>query len=327
MIEDLKLYKKLGQDAKKAHKRITEDLTRASDLIHIFFTDTDVFLASEAGKQFANSLLLKQPERAKQFPDVRSPHSNTNRPKGHWKEWDTVQDLHKKRNKTQEVYWTDCFPPQFKSITRPTIAHLYKEGVICPRYDDSAPGYAVCLTEPERKGKPDLYFDWRESIPCMQVPPEMVRPDTLPHIVDTARAFATKNPNARFSVLRLWSAPHFWPLMLAHCNREGTSFIDDLGRCWEWKFVPKDMPFTECSIQNIAQQRITPYKQFFGDKVVVKKDQFLVMGVDEVDCRNLSIACVWAITTRPWRLEVDAWKSWFNVDFGFLNGLDVQWWI
>jgi hypothetical protein len=33
----------------------------------------------------------------------------------------------------------------------------------------------------------------------------------------------------------------------------------------------------------------------------------------------------WAVQTRPWRLEIDLWRSFVNVDVEFLEGLDRRW--
>lgn len=130
-----------------------------------------------------------------------------------------------------------------------------------------------------------------------------------------------------FSVLELWSAPHFWPLMLGYDNRANTSFMDGASRTWEWKFVPKDMPCSEWSVHLAARMRTEAFKWLFGNKVVCRKDMWLVMGEDRNECRRLTTQVVFAVQTRPWRLEVDPWKSWFGVEVGFLEGLEESWWV
>ncbi len=89
--------------------------------------------------------------------------------------------------------------------------------------------------------------------------------------------------------------------------------------------MPKDMACSEFSIHHSNSQRIAPYKKFFGNQVIVKRDKFLVMGTDEKNLFRLATATTFAIQTRPWRWEVDLWKSFLNVDFGFLEGLDDRW--
>jgi hypothetical protein len=51
----------------------------------------------------------------------------------------------------------------------------------------------------------------------------------------------------------------------------------------------------------------------------------LVMGENQEDLLRLAVAATFAIVTRPWRLEVDLWKSFVNVDLKFLEELDERW--
>ncbi|KAK8202305.1 hypothetical protein IWZ01DRAFT_122870 [Phyllosticta capitalensis] len=100
-------------------------------------------------------------------------------------------------------------------------------------------------------------------------------------------------------------------------------------RCWEWKFVPKDMPYSERSMHKALDLRFAPYlarKPQLARNMVVRCDRVLVMGKDRKECERLTMAAVWMITTRPWRLEVDPWKSWFGVGLDLLEGLDEKWW-
>lgn len=57
-----------------------------------------------------------------------------------------------------------------------------------------------------------------------------------------------------------------------------------------------------------------------------KRDMVLVMGVDERDLRRHATAPVFALQDNPWRFEVDFGKSFGNVDWPFLEGLDAMWW-
>lgn len=104
------------------------------------------------------------------------------------------------------------------------------------------------------------------------------------------------------------------------------TFYDSQGRAWEWKFIPKDMPFSEWSIHQQARMRIQPFRKALGDKVVVMRDVFLVMGLDEADLLTVAAATTYAVQTDPWRLEVDLWRSFVNVDMDFLEKLHDQWW-
>jgi hypothetical protein len=133
--------------------------------------------------------------------------------------------------------------------------------------------------------------------------------------------FSKSHPHARFSLLRIWSAPHFYPLMLGYDHRPALSFSDAVGRTWHWKFIPKDMPFSEWSVHRQALMRVEPFMDVLGNRVMVRRDSYLVMGETEEECKRLSAAVVFAVQTRPWRLEVDLWRSWVNVERGFLEGL------
>ena len=162
-------------------------------------------------------------------------------------------------------------------------------------------------------------------IETITMPKTMEDPAAVPTFPTTARSFARKHPSARFAVLTLWSAPHFYPLMIGPENHDGTSWRDLSDRQYIWMFVPKDMPNSEWSMHKTVGDRIRPFRWAFKDKVVAKRDKILVMGVDEGECCMLAAAVTYAVQMRPWRWEVDLWKSWINVEVGFLEGLDGRW--
>lgn len=171
----------------------------------------------------------------------------------------------------------------------------------------------MAAKEPGRDSR-DFYIDLRVLTDGMKMKSFLELPPSPDHFLTTARNFAKKHQKARFAVLRLWSAPHFYPLMIGLENRVNTEFTDGLGHAWEFCFVPKDMPGSEYSIHHAARLRIMPFKQLFKDKVLVMKDLFLVMGEDEEDLHRYAVASTFAIQTDPWRLEVDLWRSFVNVD-------------
>jgi hypothetical protein len=208
--------------------------------------------------------------------------------------------------------------------TNPTSHVVYKSGVIRNRADEYFAGQAIAAKEPHRDSW-DLFIDWRGTIPSITMPHTMQDPFSIPPFLTTARSFSAKNPNARFAILRLWSAPHFYPLMIGFDNQDGTSFRDLTGRTFVWMFVPKDMPNSEWSMHHTARQRTQPFAGLFGGKVVVKRNAFLVMGKDEDELKRLAMATTYAIQRKPWRWEVDLWKSFVNVDLGFLEGLQGEW--
>jgi hypothetical protein len=114
--------------------------------------------------------------------------------------------------------------------------------------------------------------------------------------------------------------------MLGIDRRATVSFLDDRGRAWAFKFVPKDMPFSEWSIHQQLSLRFEPYRKMLPKRqVIVAKDLVLVMGKDAQECRRLSEGATWAVQTRPWRLEVDFWRSFVGVEGGFLEELEERW--
>lgn len=114
--------------------------------------------------------------------------------------------------------------------------------------------------------------------------------------------------------------------ILTRSRRKDTSFIDGMGRVWEWKFVPKDMHQSEWSIHYNVGLALSKFKMQLGKQVVHRRDVILVMGSDEKDLLRLSTAATFAVQGWPWLREIDLWKSFVNVDLRFLEGLD-KWWL
>lgn len=160
----------------------------------------------------------------------------------------------------------------------------------------------------------------------LETPSWMEDPSQIPPLLNTAKNFSTSHPNAKFALLRLWSAPYFYPLTVGHDKRDGFTFYDLTGRLFTWLFVPKDMPNSEFSMHVNCKNRIEPYKKQFKDRVVAKRDKYLIMGRDEKELAKIVTAVTFAVQMRPWRQEVDLWRSFVNVDLGFLERLDGRWW-
>ena len=85
------------------------------------------------------------------------------------------------------------------------------------------------------------------------------------------------------------------------------------------------MPYSEWSMQYAAWQRIQPHWRKFKPYVVHRRNLFLVMGENEDQLFKHAAAVMFAVQTKPWRLEIDLWKSFVNVAFEFLKGLDERW--
>ena len=202
---------------------------------------------------------------------------------------------------------------------------MFKAGIITPSHGNSAAGVVVGKAEEGRE--PDMYIDYRHGIPNEHIVSHLTDPRQFDrsYLLHKATRFLEDNPDARFAALRSWSAPHFYPLMLGLEKREMTSFLDDRGRAWEFRFIPKDMPYSEWSIHQQLSLRIEPYRKQFGRQVIVAKDLVFVMGKDASDLRRLCEGVTWAVQTRPWRLEIDFWSSFVNVYLQFLKDLDPRW--
>ena len=74
-----------------------------------------------------------------------------------------------------------------------------------------------------------------------------------------------------------------------------------------------------------ARLRIKPYRHLLGERVHIRRNLYLVMGEDDEDLLKYAIATTFVIQTEPWRLEVDLWRSFVNVDMEFLDGLQAEW--
>jgi hypothetical protein len=204
---------------------------------------------------------------------------------------------------------------------------VFRQGIICVSHLDleNIPGQAFAAAEKDRPL--DLFFDFRLLLDEIDLPAGREDPTkiSIGFLRNKVRSFASSRPQARFSFLRVWSSPHFYPLMIGFDTRSWTSFRDLTGRIWEWKYVPKDLPFSEYSIHSNLSQRIEPFKKILRDKIVIKRDMVIIMAEDAEELHTLTSAVTFAIQTRPWRLEVDYWKSFINVDVGFLDSLQDEW--
>lgn len=63
----------------------------------------------------------------------------------------------------------------------------------------------------------------------------------------------------------------------------------------------------------------------FKGKLEVRRDLIVVMGTGEADLKRLVTAVGYAVVTKPWRLEVDLWRSFVNVDGEFVEGVGDGW--
>lgn len=217
---------------------------------------------------------------------------------------------------------------------------MYRAGIIQPSNIQPHPavvdGYAFAAEEPHRPGKLDFFVRYErdpEDEPIVRHPLEWPQVDEWPDLLDSAQAFAKGKPAARFSLLRMWSAPHFYPLMVAFWNRHHVAFVDSFARSWEFKFVPKDLEGSELSAMHATSSRVKLVCEMarrrsgvdLSRHFVSRGDAILVMAESEQELLRLSTIATFAMQTKPWLREVDLWRSFVNVELDFLQGLDQAW--
>ncbi|KAL9004683.1 MAG: hypothetical protein Q9188_002498, partial [Gyalolechia gomerana] len=293
------------------HRRVIPDARDARAMVALFFPSE--FLSSDYGILHKDSLLLNQRERALNPPSMRESASERYKSKNFWEEWENLCKTHNPK---------DHYPVEWDVVIRPVIARLYKAGIIGPIFLEwkHIPGRA--MTGPGVEGKRDFFIDLRAITEGIVFPRHIQRPPSKDHLLSSIRRFSKDHTEARFAALRLWSAPHFYPLMNGRDKRQMTAFTDGLDRAWEWNFVPKDMPHSDTSIHHTTSQRISAFRDQLGDRVLHRRDLLVVMGTAEKDLLKLTTAAIFAIQTEPWRLEVDLWRSFINIDQEFLDFLD-----
>jgi hypothetical protein len=93
----------------------SKDLYKALGKVYPFFNPE--FLDTDKGKQFKDSMLFKQEERARAFPDLRTHTSTKHRPKEFYAEFD------KKFQETKHDDDFDALPFEWDMNIRPIIAH------------------------------------------------------------------------------------------------------------------------------------------------------------------------------------------------------------
>ncbi len=300
------------------HLRTKPDARDAHAMAMLFFPSD--FLQSEYGVPHKDSLLFNTKERALNPPARRSWVSDQYKPAAFWDEW--------------TAYWQKAgdeanYPVEWDMVIRPIVAKLYKAGVINPTYQSVQYVCGRAMAAPGAGGKLDFYTDLRCISDTMVPPSNTTYPPSKETLFTSMRAFAHNHPTARFSALRIWSAPHFYPVTNTQKKCYLTDFSDALGRAWEWNVICKDMLYSELSMHRALCAQLDPFRrQLPEDKVLRMRDLVIVMGSDEQNLLEYTTATIFAVQTEPWKLEVDLWRSFVNVDLGFLewaDGLGKEW--
>ncbi|KAI1409478.1 hypothetical protein F5Y13DRAFT_169921 [Hypoxylon sp. FL1857] len=122
--------------------------------------------------------------------------------------------------------------------------------------------------------------------------PNDVGPNHWPILLPLAKAFASKHSdgsnNPRFAILRVWSAPHFYPVGFGKGIRYISSFLDGATRSWVWRCVPKDLPNSGGMMYRTLELHLGLRKDRLavGERVIHRNEVILVMGLDEIDLLN-----------------------------------------
>ncbi len=192
------------------HNKTHEEIEEARAIVTMFFLDSLGLQQNEPGQ---DPELLQQRERSlSDYAEVRCHISNVH--------WDASPQT------VQASYEWD------KRI-RPIIASHFKENIIRPVHGPSPRGDTVLKREPGHLL--DVYWRYKIGSPVRFKGPDMLA---------VAREYATTRPNARFALLRLWSASYFYPLPLENVNeRPDTTFADVCDRRFEWTVLPKVEPY------------------------------------------------------------------------------------
>ncbi len=211
----------------ETHPKMMKDAERACIAILLFTSRADAFFHGKLGSQHKASLLFNQAERAKHLPDRRGCQSSSYRNKSFYKEFDEVlreADCHNNPTTSGDLplAWDICMRPKIAQCMAShhqlllegltDISADFRHGIICAAYGKGVSGRAFAAKE---EGRPlDLFIDYRDSVPETNAK-KLVNPYDIKieSLREDARAFATRNPKARFALLRLWSAPHFYPFV------------------------------------------------------------------------------------------------------------------
>lgn len=338
------------------HRYLAQDVTQAFATMGLFFPNVEVtklvreYLDSEEGSQFKKSRIFDPISRSQETLDRRSRTSQSQKPASFFKELEELEEGEESMIDSYPMDWSKavrpiiakckshsasrCQPPTIRS--RP-ITLVYRAGIIQPSdtqpHPDVCPGYAFAAEEPHRPGKLDFFVRFERGSNPVRHPPDWAPMESWPDLLKRARAFAQGKPVAKFSLLRMWSAPHFYPLMVGYWNRPHVVFADSCGRAWEFKFVPKDLEGSELSAMHATSGRVKLIVERarmhngvdLSRHFVSRGDAVLVMAESEEELFRLSTIVTFVMQTKPWLREVDLWRSFVNVELDFLDSLDPAW--
>ena len=312
------------------HRLVLRDMESAFAFVGLFFSASpEVYgnnIAAFRDGLIKDTKLVDNNYKATQLPYFRDWRSDETLPKDFWP---PAKGRDAYRPPPDEEGNPTKPPKEWDAVTRPIIARLYKAGIIVPFHASLPCGRAIAR-EDRMTGMKSMYIDYRQS--------EDFGGHTITgrgHIVDyrTVNLLElARNHNrlnifgkSRFALLRVYSHPLFWPNTIGHDKRGNWSFKDMRGRAWAYKFYPKECAGGEWNIQHTIDLKLKRWRSQLGKNVKVRRDIVLVMGNDTKQLEEMMLGTVFAIQTANWRLEVDFWRSFVDVDLEFLEALDSKW--
>lgn len=267
-----------------SHRIVWKDIVSAFQSMAIFFDG--------AGDCHPSDLPLRNEiadnnGRAANRPYSRTFQSNLLLPARFWREADELNERRQDACRRRIPFYDREGDKNMRLI----IAHWFKAGVICAAHIPYPTGDCVVSNE-EGKSRPDLFIDYRsmrEDWPAIRGDFKAITDPYKVDLLRSARAFSEGRPHARFALLRVWSHSHFYPLMLGWESRDNSSFQDEVSRTWSWKFVPRDLPGSEWSMQKGVDLRLDPFRKQLGKQVIAKRDMVLVVAKNEEELKRFAL--------------------------------------
>lgn len=170
---------------------------------------------------------------------------------------------------------------------------------------------------------------------------ELPEPPPPGYLLDEVEKWHAKYPDTTYSLLRIKSEDDYWPFLdLPGDTAEEMAFSDPMGRSWQWKYKPKDMPSSECDVHQLTRDLLDQRAPSIEPKGAKKREEKgakyytraridLVLVLSETSNKGMEHATFTAAYLRkvPSGIDIDWARSFLNVDAGFLRRLSPEWWM
>lgn len=150
----------------------------------------------------------------------------------------------------------------------------------------------------------------KHNNPDMRAPPEpgWLRSELASHS-------AKHGVEARYSLIRLKSAPDYWPTKMDEESASNTAFLDPSGRVWEWvTHRPRDIPYESWWVHDALHSIITDPPQYGSERrdpdeecvdnhVRRGVETYLIMGRNGKEAKYWTLWCM--VSHRPCLLAME----------------------